>query len=535
MNKAAKILIFIFLLIALALVGVGFYAETWVNSNLASIINSNPERKYDLNFERADLDLFGKKIKLENISIYPAKELPTSYIEGSMREAMLFNVDLMKLVFQKIGIIEKLEFIQPDFIVHHIPDSLNQYHSANSLQDLFGDLLARGEIRNFNLERASASLKEGDKEIGFLRNLSISVKGLATDSVLVKQLIPFQFDELQINMDSLFYGLKTDQNFHLGKAYFDSKTNKVKFENILFEYEKNLESVSKEMDFQRDLVNVKVDSLVFFGIEANTNFYSDLDIRADKLLVAGLDLIDFRNKAKPRPPAEIKPMFQGMIQRLDFPLKLDTLELNNGHISYSENVPQKGESWQIHWTKLNGHFINLTSIPEFQNSFGQFEAKILGEVKGEGKLDFNLRVPYEREEFYLDVTLSNFDMTTLNSTLKPIMNGDITSGQMHRLKMVIHASETQAKVDMIFDYQDLKVELFNKKGEKKNIISSTLANLALNQSNLPGDKKYLTPSYSIARNKTRGPFFLIWQSTKEGMMKIVPGGVARKLLEAKEN
>lgn len=512
-----------------------FYAETWINNNLSSIINANPERKYDLNFESAKLSLLGKRIELQGITISPVKVALSSYLEGEVKTGILGDVNIVNLVLEKAAVVGDLEFIQPEFIIHHFSDSINQHHSANTLQVLFGDILSRGEIKNFNLNKASASLRENEIETGFLKNLSISVKGLVTDSVLVKQLIPFQFDHIQVSVDSLAYQLKSGQNFHLGKTTFDSKSEKIKFENVILEYKESPESASRSLDYQTDLINVRLDSLVFLGVEANTNFHSDLDVRARKLIVAGLNLTDFRNKAKPRPKAELKPMFQGMIKSLNFPLKLDTLQIANGHIAYGENVPQKGESWQIHWTKLNGNIINLTSIPEFQSSFGQFEARILGEVKGDGKLDLNLRVPYERDEFYLDVTLSNFDMTTLNSTLKPIMNGDITSGQMHRLKMVIQASETQAKVDMIFDYRDLKVEMFNKKGEKKNIFSSSLANLALNHSNLPGDKKYLTPSYSIVRNKTRGPFFLIWQSTKEGMMKIVPGGAARSLLEAKEN
>lgn len=535
MSKTLKFILSLFIIAILAITGVAFYAETWVNSNLASIINEKPDRKYDLNFEKAELDLIGKRIKLENIVIYPIKKLSTSYIEGKMKEAVLLDVNLMKLVFDRIGIIEKLEFIQPEFVIHHLPDSLNQYHSANSLQDLFGDLLARGEIKNFTLERASASLRQGEKETGFLSNLSISVKGLATDSVLVQQLIPFQFDELQINLDSLFYGLRTGQNFHLGKTSFDSKTNKIKFQNIFLEHQEDLESVSQGMDFQKDLINVKIDSLVFFGIEANTNFYSDLDVRADRLIVAGLDMTDFRNKAKPRPPAEIKPMFQGMIQSLDFPLKLDTLFLVNGQIAYGENVPQKGESWQIHWENLNGQISNLTSIPEIQEEFGHFDAQITGNVKGNGKLDLTLQVPYQSESFTMEVSLMDFDLTMLNSTLKPIMNGNVSSGYMDRLKLIIQATEYKAQVNMIFDYRDLKVEMFDKKGGRKNILVSSLANLALNHSNQPGAKNYLMPSFQIERNRSRGPFFLIWQSAKEGMKKIVPGGAVRKLLEAKED
>jgi hypothetical protein len=59
---------------------------------------------------------------------------------------------------------------------------------------------------------------------------------------------------------------------------------------------------------------------------------------------------------------------------------------------------------------------------------------------------------------------------------------------------------------------------------------STIANILLNESNMPGEKKYTLPQYVTERNRYRGPFHLIWSSTKEGIMRTVPGGAAQTLI-----
>ena len=201
---------------------------------------------------------------MKGIAFSPAQETQSSLLEGEVKSGILGDVDIFSLVFKKAAVIGDLGFIQPEFIINHFSDSVNQAYSVHSLQDLFGDILTRGKIKNFYLNNASVSFRENKMETGFLKNLSIYVKGLVTDSVLVKQLIPFQFDHLQMIVDSLAYQLKTGQNFHLGKTTFDSKSEKIKFENVVLEYQQSLESASHSLDYQTDLVNVRLDSLVFF-------------------------------------------------------------------------------------------------------------------------------------------------------------------------------------------------------------------------------------------------------------------------------
>lgn len=507
--------------------------EAWINKNLVNMINSKPDRKYDFLFTKVDFNIVERSIEIDEVEIIPLDSVSNSFVKGKVDVAYLSGINLKKLVLEKDLTLEKLKFINADFVIHHKAGESKKKASDHELKSLFGDILSRGLLEEFQIEKGSALILDEGKEIGYLKRLDILATGLVTDSLVWNNMIPFKYDRISLHIDSLFYDLQ-GQQVNLGKFTFDTAEDKVKFENLSFTYSESLEKASQKMQFQTDLIYVELDSMVFMGLESNSRFQSDLDVRADKLTVAGLNLKDFRNKSKPRPNDEIKPMFQGMLQKVNFPLKLDSLILVNGHIAYSENVPEKGESWELHWTELNGHIVNVTTIPEFQNQLEHFDASVKGKVKGEGILDFKLKVPYDKDAFNLEVELKNFDLTTLNSTLKPIMNGDVTSGHMDRLKLVIKATEASAHVDMIFDYKDLKVEMFNKKGEKKNIFSSTAANLALNHANLPGEKKYVHPSFLMQRNRSRGPFYLIWQSTKEGMLKIVPGGAVKTILKSAE-
>ncbi|OYX14511.1 MAG: hypothetical protein B7Z16_14400, partial [Algoriphagus sp. 32-45-6] len=173
-------------------------------------------------------------------------------------------------------------------------------------------------------------------------------------------------------------------------------------------------------------------------------------------------------------------------------------------------------------------------IAELQKIYGQLEGSFKGKIDGHGILSVQLSVPFDREEFDMQIELTDFDLTRLNEILMPIMHGDIVSGRGHRLHVLILAKKSHADVNTIFDYEDLKVELFKKGTQRKNRLVSTLANFALHKSNLPIEKNYRNPSYQVARNIYRGPFHLVWESTKEGIVQVVPTGAVQRLLESKE-
>jgi hypothetical protein len=83
---------------------------------------------------------------------------------------------------------------------------------------------------------------------------------------------------------------------------------------------------------------------------------------------------------------------------------------------------------------------------------------------------------------------------------------------------------------MTFQYEDLKLELLGKDHVKKKLVS-TIANIFTSKSNLKTDRNYKDMVYKTKRNIYRGPFHLLWQSNKDGLIQIVPGDVAQLFID----
>ncbi|MFN3997878.1 DUF748 domain-containing protein [Algoriphagus sp.] len=529
-----KVFLWIFFAILLLIVVGVYWGKTWINNNLEAVVNADPDRQYNVNFKQLEVDFFRGAILINEVKITPLGEKIGVIVEGDVVQVMMTRVNILKLIWNKVLDVQELSFSQPEFIIHIPLENPDEKKPAVALQSLFGDLLSRGAIRNFQLDRASAVMLLGEDQIGSLNNLNILATELATDSLKWNYPIPFDYKRILISIDSLDYLMDNQQSLKVGKIEFDTESQQLILNTISLKYSDGLQKASLETDFQVDLIEVELEALILSGIEANSNLYSNLDIRARKMELQGLEFEDFRNKNIARPPDEMKPLFQGLINKINFPLKLDTLKLTNATIVYGEMVPGKNENWQLHIDNLNGDLINLTSIPESQAALGHIRGKFTAKIQGSGNLTIDLKVPYDRDEFDMGVDFTSFNLTKINELLKPIMNGEIVSGDLVRMNVQIHGNSRESSNQLRFDYTDLKIELYQKGTEKKNRVLSSLANLAVNNSNLPGERKYQTATYTTQRNQYRGPIHLVWKSTKEGILTIVPGGVAQEFLKSSE-
>lgn len=522
----------IILLVLLALAWVGTYlGVAWVNKNLESIINAKPDRKYDFKFNSLDFDLFKRVILISDVQISAIGEQAGVYVEGHVSQVLLNKLDLKKLYLNREVDIKELMFSNPEFVIHMPLENPTNENAGGALKGLFGDILSRGGIDNFELGQANAEMLMDGKHIGSLSNLNIVATDLHTDSLKWNYPIPFDYGRITISIDSMDYLIANGKHLKMGKIEFDTRINELKLGDISLKYVDGIRKASTDMKFQVDLIEFELSSLIFSGLEANSNLYSNPDIRARKLQIEGLELEDFRNKNLPRPKEEIKPLFLGMLKKITFPLKLDTLKIINSAIVYGESVPGQNEYWKISFDQLNGEFVNVTTIPEYQAIHKFFGGKINGKVKGNGVLNLTLEVPYDKEEFDMEIDLANFPLLRINDLLTPVMNGKIITGDLVRMNLKLHADTNRSTNVFRFDYTDLKLELFKKEERRKNKILSVLANTVVHTSNMPSDRRYRTAEYVLARNPYRGPFFMLWQSTKEGMGTIVPGGAAKEFLK----
>lgn len=504
----------------------------WVNRNIESVINANPDRSYNISFQSADFDYLRRIISISEVTINPVGGQKGVFVDGRAAKVELNQLNLAKLFLSRELKLKELVLLNP-YLVVYIPnaeENPDQDKAGDGLKGLFGDILSRGEISNFKLVQANVQMMEDGHQTGALSQLNVLATDLQTDSLKVANPIPFDYGRILVSIDSIGHRFHQGPLLRTGRVDFDTKRQQLKVIAPSLKYEEGVLEASARMEYQVDLIEFELDSLVFSGLEAASNLYSNLDVRARKLELVGLVLDDFRNKSIPRPPDEYKPMFQGLVKKLDFPLKLDTLSVVDGAIGYGESVPGKGDTWKFQLSDINGHLTQITSIPEYQALLGKGDADFTAKIDGAGDMTIAIDIPYDRDEFDLEVSLVDFPLTKVSEILKPLMNGRIETGHLSRLELRMHADSLGASNQFRFDYGDLKMEVFRKEGQNKNRLMSTITNILLKQSNLPGEKNYLVSEYFTQRNQYRGPFHLIWNSTKDGMMRIVPGNAAKEIM-----
>jgi hypothetical protein len=523
---AVKCLVGLVVLICLGI----FFGISWVNKNLESILNSNPDRKYNINFEMVDFDYLRRIIQISAVKITPVGDQEGVFVRGEVEQISLNKLNVAQLVLNKKLKIKEFVFSNPELTLFVPTQSADEDRSGDGLKGFFGDVLSRGEIRNFEVNKAHLMIILDDNQIGNVSNLNILATGLETDSLKIANPIPFDYERIVMTVDSMSHKLANGERFKAGKISFDTDLQELSFEGLSLKYPDGLVGAASKMDYQIDMIEFDLDSMKFSGLEATSNLYSNPDVRAQKLELSGLLLRDLRNKNLPRPHDDIKPLFQGMVNSIPFPLKLDTLRVANSTIIYSEIVPDSDDVWEFHLDHLNGQFVNITTIPEYQSRMEIFEGDFTAKISGGGSMIIDFDIPYAREEFKLNVELTDFPLPKINDILNPILNGEIVAGDLHRLYLEMRADSLKSTNRLTFDYTGLKFNLFKKDSREKNKLMSGVANILLKESNMPGENKYTLPEYVTVHNRLRGPFHLIWNSTKDGLMLTIPGAAARTII-----
>lgn len=403
------------------------------------------------------------------------------------------------------------------------------------MQSLFGDILSRANVKEFSLQNGSVEIKEKSTGniMASLKKLDVEAREILTDSLHWKHIIPFQLGSLKITIDSVNVHLNEYTNLSLGHFRYDLKKKEIILNDIALDYSIDWVSVSQKIGFQNDIIELKLKELVIDNLQPSSEFYTSLDIVAEKIKIDSLNIQLRRNKNLNRPADEKKPMFNGIIQGIPLAFRLDSLQITNSTVSYSELGAKKHESGTVQFTKINGLISKITNVPENQKEWKQMTAKIDSEIANVTPVKVALTMPYNKKAFALSVDVGGMNLSALNPTLKPLAGVEIESGHMQRIHYTMDAGTYVSKNKLIFDYKNLHLDLIKEdanKKVKKLVIKSLIANSAVRTNNSPSDKRYLTATYESNRNIYRSPVNYIIQGLIHGFTKIVPGKGVQKLI-----
>jgi len=520
------------LLRALFILGIFFVVlkglEWVLEFNFQKRINSNPDRAYDLTYEDFDLHTFFKGVTLDNLRIEPLnKKEGATIITGDVEYANLKGLVWADLLFGKTLKIEEIAFVKPVFDITLRTDTVKK-SGGTGIQGMFGDILSRVDLHSFEIQNGSMLLKEAnsDKTIGKINRLNVEANELQTDSLKLTNLIPFKLGSFKLEIDNIEYNLNDYTQLSLESIRYDLKKKYLSLKNLSMGYSIDWVDVSNKIGIQNDVIEIDVKEISIHDLEPSSRFYSHLDILAQKILIDSLDIKLQRNKNLQRPPDALKPMFNGMISAIPMPVELDSIQILNSTLTYTELGVNKDESGSIAIKNIDGVIRGFTNIPDKQNKIGHLNAKLTANLTGFALMDIGLSIPYQKERFQLSIAMGSMELNKFNPMLVPLAGVEIKSGELKKLNYKMNAGPKISKNELIFDYSDLHVQLIKEKENhkfKKRPIISMIAETAVKNNNYPEHHNYLTASYETERNKYRSPVNYIIQGMVKGVVRIVPG------------
>lgn len=508
--------------------------EWRIQSKFQDRINSNPDRAYNITYSDFDLDTFFKGITLDSVRIEPLNPGTGTLITGHVDYATINGLAWIDLLFGKNLKINEIAFEQPLFEVTPSVDTTKN-KSGKGLQVMFGDILSRVNLKSFRIQNGSVVLIDPISQgvTGQVKRVNILATEIETDSLKFKHLIPFQMGDLDVDIDSVTLELNDYTHFRLGRFRYNLMDKEILLNDISLGYSIDWVEVSKRVGIQNDIIELNVKEIGIHQLEPSSNFYTQLDVEAQKVSVDEMNIKLQRNKNFSRPPDTVKPMFQGIINAIPIAVLIDSVQISNSSVTYVELGVKKTQSGSLKIQEINGNITGVTNMPKQQLNKGQLNAKINASLEGGASVNVELNVPYDNSTFSLALDVGEMDLTNLNPTLKPLASVEMVSGQMSRIQFQMKAGPIHSQNKLVFDYSNLHVKLINEKSKdksKKKVLLSAIANTAIRANNLPGQDKYLDAEYQSVRNVKRSPINYIIQGLISGFTRIVPGKGVQKMI-----
>ncbi|HZL08613.1 MAG TPA: hypothetical protein VFC65_01340 [Prolixibacteraceae bacterium] len=389
------------------------------------------------------------------------------------------------------------------------PFKVNLYPHFESFADVFASKTLR--VNNADI----SVFKSGKKKL--LEKVSMNLLNVRIDNKPPQgfmHAVDFSFKIPNLKKQEKLY------QFTIGETSYSSKNNRFSANNIRISPNYSKEKHQKQVGFQSDYFNGKIDSICIQEPDIRRWFEKE-ELAGKYLSVNRLNMDIFRDKRFPFDDSRRPEMLQDIIKSFQYPFMLDSFMLVNSDVSYAEQPIAGDSAGRINFTNIRARikpFSNMKSstgkIPDFNIDA---TATVMDSCQLKTSMNYQMNSP--ENKFTASGSLSSFDMQILNPVLEPLALVSMRSGQVDRFDFSFTADKASATGQLFFGYNDLKISVLEiKDGNIKEAgFASFLANNLLLSSKNPRGKELLPEEISFQRDEKRSVLNYWWKSVFSGI------------------
>lgn len=288
----------------------------------------------------------------------------------------------------------------------------------------------------------------------------------------------------------------------------------VKDIRIIPEYSKT--EFDRRITVEKDRFEIKINSVKINDLD--WKFENDsLQLTSPVSVISGADIKIYRNKTLPD-DTSIKPLYNQMIRELGAKIKFDSLFIDSSQVEYQEKVIDSGSPGKVGFYKLQAEMVNITNIGMGSKNFPKTKIHAKTHFMNEAQLYLNWEFDVRNieDDFKISGKLARISAESMNSFLKPTINV-VVEGEIESLFFNFQGNKYKANGDMRLKYNNFKVEVLRKDGNRKNKLLSGLANLFVKKE--ANSKQLENKEVEAVRDRTKSFWNFLWLFIRNGALK----------------
>lgn len=293
-----------------------------------------------------------------------------------------------------------------------------------------------------------------------LNDLDISSEDVRLDSLTnIKRWFSYM-KNISVRGEDFVESLGDSYEISVADYAYDLEENKIELNKISLNPYLDKYVFSKKLTSQKSWYRVDVENITVTDIDYEALSRGRYQIKNVALNQVNAEV--YRDKNIPFPVDQYRAMPQKALHALNLPVWIDTVSITAA-ISYNEKPINSDLEGVMTFDNVEGFVINVRMEDTLSDQPMLFLAR--GDLFNQAP--FNLRVRFDQQgpnyPFQMQGSVSEFDLVTLNQMLGPVAGVNIRSGYGEKIEFNFSANDKVASGDMRFRYDDLKIDILNKK------------------------------------------------------------------------
>jgi hypothetical protein len=519
MSLTKKITIGIISFLAILLL-VNFGINLWIKKQLPKIIVQNNTTPYHIKYDKIKIDLFSATIYASKVVVTPKQKLKKSDakigIYLKIESITINNYKLWSFLFEDIIKAESIIIDHPKVILYK--KDTKAINNAKSLRtevlDPFQKIIV---VSNIYLNKGTLAIisTQTNKPILSSQNISTTIEGIFIDETTLKNKIPFSFDKYVLNCDSLYY--KPNEFYNIKAAEIRTTNHSLQIKNFEYLPEYSRTKFVQKIPKEKDLFTVKGASFAInnmdWGFNNDVFFFN-----ANSIILDDLNANIYRNKL-PEDDLSKKPLYNALLRKIPFPLKVDTLLVRNSKLVYEEEIDfEKGPSILTfeHFNLNANHIRSGYGLKKASNLDIKINCQFMKDSPL--KIHWTMNILDPKDGFNIKGSIANFNIQALSRFTRPYINTSFT-GVFKTFNFDITGNDKKSTGNASLAYNDLKITFYKKnKPDKKAKIKTALANLIVKKDS---DGKTKKATIELDRIQEKSFYNFLWRNIAEFLKDIL--------------